>query len=137
MIEFSLIPFPIILSSVFDYLGKTGSDSLKLQHLSFGILKLDFVVFDQVRLPELKNIFAGKFWYFLTDRNFTRYISKHMTFIGLKLSDQNCLSDFKISDDVGDPIGVVIIKNDGLNLKVFCFLLKSFLNLLKSELGET
>ena len=105
--------------------------------MSFGILKLDFIVFYQVRLPELKKIFAGKLCDFFTDRNLTCNIAKNMAFIGLKLSYQNCLDKFKIFDDISDPIGVVIIKNDGLNLKVFCFLLKSFFNLLESELDET
>jgi hypothetical protein len=60
-----------------------------------------------------------------------------MTFIGLKLSDKKGLGQLKILDNISDSIGVVIVKNDGLNLKVFGFLLKCLFDFLKSELSET
>jgi hypothetical protein len=59
-----------------------------------------------------------------------------MAFVGLKLSDNDCFGQLKILDNVSDSIGVVIVKNNGLDLKVFCFLLKSFFDFLKSELSQ-
>lgn len=137
MIEFSLIPLPIVLPSVLYDFGQTSSNSLKLKYLGFRVLELDLIVFDQVRLPEFKQVFVGKLWDFLTDGNLTGYVPEDMTFVGFEWSDKNSFSELKILDNIGNPISVVIVKYDGLNLKVFCFLLECFLNLLQSRLGQT
>ncbi len=59
-----------------------------------------------------------------------------MAVIGFKLSDENGFGLLKVFNSIGKPVSVVIVKNDGLDLKVFGFLFKGLLNLLQSELSE-